>query len=341
MEVLDITNQKVLEQIISKYSIKVSEADTKSKQTAKDLSESIDYYRTHNEEEIISDIKAEAFEKISSLDDNNALRLAAISKFAKESNKKIPDEYIKSTINKLSEDRKKQLIKEYKTETFNTYVNKKVNSMRKNNNFWFYMTDEQKKKYVSLYKDFSLAKDLLDARISAIKETADENGVLPPSCITNMKPVDKIANRVIKIEDQDKQDRIVAGGIKEKITRLFNDLQKNMGPTAIEIGICQIFVPFIGYMVNALYERKDATIKAIIATEAVIIAGAVISFNSDTIRDFFKDQKTIEEAKKLGILDLLINCGRANMKFASYTKKLEKEYGTINEIVNGGNNGLH
>jgi hypothetical protein len=93
-------------------------------------------------------------------------------------------------------------------------------------------------------------------------------------------------------------------------------------------------------MTSKVYENNAMTTGTIVASEAVIIAMMTTSMNSDSVKGYFKDKETIEEAKRLGLLDLLVNWAIADKEFYDTKDKIKRENTSIEGIV-GGNNGLH
>jgi hypothetical protein len=341
-DILDIKDPKVIEKIIKKYSIQVGDAEEKVTKAVESLKSRIEYSRTHTEEEIYAAIEKKTKEEYVEMDNNKALRSAIIKEFAKKSSKKLPEEAIENAIKKMTDERKRQLIIRYKNAWYKEAMNQRTKEVETHYPIYSCLNEKEMEEYIELYAENYLKGLLFHAREDAIKETADELGVKPPLCITNMKAVDAVSNRIIKTEDQDEQDKIKAGGLRERFKRLSLAVRKTAVPTLAEIGVCQIIVPFVGYMAHSVYNKSDVTAGVVIASEAIIVAGAVISFQSENIRGYFKDKETVEEAKKLGILDLLVNWGKAWMKLDEYEAKLNTKYCSIDEIVEGGNkNGLH
>ena len=66
------------------------------------------------------------------------------------------------------------------------------------------------------------------------------------------------------------------------------------------------------------------------------MAACVTTYNADNIRSFFKDEKTLDEAKKLGLLDLFVNWGKASKAIDEFNEKIKNSV-----QKEGGSHGLY
>jgi hypothetical protein len=90
--------------------------------------------------------------------------------------------------------------------------------------------------------------------------------------------------------------------------------------------------------VNYTNHRADI-VPALLSSAGVFALGMAILttlYNATEVKDFFKDTKTVEEAKKLGLLSLLVNWGTAEKKFSDYQEKVQNT-----KTPEGGRNGLY
>lgn len=339
MDTLDIKDPEILYIIEMIYNKKAEEVKENAEKEGERLINSVEYYQTHSLDRIIKDIKINAKERYLNLDDETALTEAVIENL-QHRGKFFADEVMaKQIIAKMDPKKIPQIVNKYKKSHYEDMVN--IETMKAEDSISVYkdMNETDKIEYASLYQEMCLAKGLFHAKEEAIKETAKDFKAELPLCITNQNALDKESNKIVNFYDKDENDKSIVEKIKEKNKKINDEIHKNFKEVVLGASFSNVIGLVFGtgrIITGGSYAEGLATT---FITAGCVMAALASVYNSDEIRGYFKDKKSIKEAKDLGLLDLLVNWGNTSKALNKFTEKIRKPEELVTDF--GGNNGLH
>ena len=268
------------------------------------------------------------------MSDEEALRQATIRAFAENGTKNPKEEKIKEVMKRVNPSDAANIISNYKRRAYAEKIEAEQKSARSNYPLFIQVDDRDKYEFAGKYEEMCLAQEFYNARKDAIVDVAKALKMKEPKCLSNMVPVMKKADRIVKLEDPNEREHAFINNVREKMGAVADYLDENQNDLALSFGLG--FVSGACVFLASINQNADgapALAKAI-ATTAVITAGAVTVFNIPEIKDYFKDQKSIKEAKALGLLDDLTRWGKTTKTFEEMKDRIEAKN------KKGGPNGL-
>lgn len=352
-ERLNMFDPYIIKIIESEYSKRKTLADKLARFETKELVNLIDYYRSNPFEVIEENIKSKANTEFVNIDDNTALKRALFHKIEKYYEKNYYDfsrlsseekvgmikKELYSYLEKMTPEEKIKAIDDYKKINYKKYINIELNNAKNLYNLFSFISVDEVKKYISLYYDFRIRENLLDARIAAIVRVAKEKNVDLPLFMVDKRSasaVDKESKKITNITDREGKN----DSLKERVYKKAKEgaeLIKDNTKMAIEISALGVLAGSISYMgLYGLTGNSTLSIASMIFTTPLVIAGLTATYRKVLIYD---NQYAISEAKQSGVLERKTNYEKAKKRFSDYVEELKKKYLSM-EIV-GGNNGLH
>lgn len=340
---LDVSNPEVINQVNKEYEKYKPYIEEEARKDAIDLLNSITYYKYTSQEDIYADIKRRARMKYLEMNDNYALTQALTEKLkekyknSKESNEVIAkkiyaeEKTIRST---LKDEQKQDIIKSYKQDKYSKTVEIETKKADDSIMTFSLMSEEEKNNYVGLYYKLSLNKNKYDFRKRAISSVSNQMGVKSPECLKETAPLFNKANRIVNMEEQTEKDKELKTKIKDKIDKLDKAIYQNLRLTLLTIGVSVLTPTVIGMYIIQNSGNEALAIKSVLVGCPLIIAGITAAYKSQDIKDYFHDKKTLDEAKKLGLIDSLVDWSKSSKEFEKYDKKLKKEHKKIE--IDGG-----
>ena len=337
MKRLDITDQEVLNSIEEKYSISKANAVLKASEAADKLLYTIDYYNSHSYDDVCLSLKKKVELQLEIMDKETALKNATMLAFKNKGIYDASESDVKDIMDKLSTSEAANIIRNYKRITYKEEVSKELKSAKLNYDFFTSIKDTNKMQYASLFQELQLAGDLYRSRLDAIKNTADELGLEEPLCLENIDAIHSEGVRILATSDTDENEKSFIAKTREKLSNIKehfgNDETMYAKITALSFmaGACNFL-----NRINHSTELTPALISAG-GTFAVLMAGLTTINNAANIKNYFKNKSTIEEAKNLGVINLLENWCYALKEFNEFETNIKYNA----KENNGGANGLH
>lgn len=242
-------------------------------------------------------------------------------------------EYYKShSLEEICADVRNQIKEKTKDKDFKeteAVLNKELERAKTSFEFFNKLDGQTMTEFTALYQEMYLGEEIYKARTSAIKETATEYGVSLPLCLANEVSVSARANKIISLTDTNEKERSLIGKMTESLRNDKTNAALIAG-TSVMVAACQF--------VNYTNHRADIVPALLSSAGVFALSMAILTtlYNASEIKEFFKDTRTVEEAKKLGLLNLLVNWGTAEKKFSDYQEKVQNT-----KTPEGGRNGLH
>lgn len=339
---LDLSNPSNIELIDEKYSNKIKDARMDAIQDSERLYNTIYRYKNLSFEQIYKDITSKADRKYLNMNEDEALRRAVEESLSKRINGRVPKNAVNEIIGKLSLERRNKIIKQYKEDKYNSMVEKEVKKVKKDLYIFGLMSEEQATNYVYYFREVCYARNLYKLREEAIIETAEELGVMPPLCVENNNII-RNNHKILKTEEQNEKDISKKEKIKDSLKKLDKSVYENFSLIMKSVGTSTLAGVIAGILsINNGADTSKAIATSLI-TSSIVLAGIFTTyqalFNSEDIKNFFADKKTVKEAKAVGLVDLFSDWDIASRRLADYEKKINEENKTIE--YDGGINGLH
>lgn len=350
---LNVFDPIIIKLIESEYSTLKTKADRLARYETKELVNLIDYYRSTSFEDVESKIRKEAKANFIDIDDNTALRRGLFqkienyyeksyydfSRLSQEEKLKLIKNEVESSIKYMEPEEKKKVIDNYRKNNYKKFLNIQLNNAKNLYDLYAYISVDEVKEYVSLFYDFRIRENLLDARIASVVNVAKKKNVdLPLSLVDkrSISAVDKESKKIISIDDREDKFDALKERAFNKAKEAVQFVRDNSRMTA-EITALGVIIGSISYMgLYGLTGDQTLGTASMIFTTPLVIAGLTASYKKILK---FDDQYAIDEAKHDGVLERKENYEKAKKKFVDYTDNLKKKYISM-EIV-GGNNGLH
>lgn len=206
------------------------------------------------------------------------------------------------------------------------------------------LTEEQMEQLVNLYYLQVLKSRLVYDKRDSVWSAADELGK-ESSLI--MYPVTAEVEKVTKVEDpfekEVSQMKKIEEGINEVVKKIIVPSGIGIGITGIVGGIAkllgrypdatfQLDVMTKQYVENMtgipqdipVFEPHDVhVIQGVLKTAPFIIAAVLACFGVKKLSEFIKDKRAVDEAKKFGIYDMLIEAMDSKKEYENYLEKLK------------------
>ena len=294
----------------------------------------IDFYKTHSIDEVCEAIKKEVTAEFVNMSDEEALRQATIRAFAEDGTKNPEEEKIKEIMKRVTPSDAVNIIGNYKRRACAEKIVAEQKSARSNYPLFIQVDDKDKYEFAGKYEEMCLAQEFYNARKEAIVDAAKSLKMKEPKCLSNMALVMKKADRIVKLEEPNEREHAFINNVREKMGAVADYLGENQDDLALSFGTG--FVSGACVFLASINQNADgapALAKAV-ATAAVMTAGLVTIFNTSEIKDYFKDQKSIKEAKTLGLLEDLTRWGKTTKTFEEIKNRIEAKN------KKGGPNGL-
>jgi hypothetical protein len=332
-EEFEIT-ETVLRKIKVKFAEKEKELRLANSANVTILPSVIDFYKTHSIDEVCEAIKKEVTAEFANMPDEEALKQATIRAFAENGTKNPKEEKVKEVMRRVTPSDAANIIGNYKRKACAEKIVAEQKSARSNYPLFIQVDDKDKYEFAGKYEEMCLAQEFYNARKETIVEVAEALKMKEPKCLSNMVPVMKKADRIVKLEDPNEREHAFINNVREKMGAVSDYLDENQNDLALSFGVG--FVSGACVFLASINQNADgapALAKAV-ATAAVMTAGLVTIFNTPEIKDYFKDQKSIKEAKALGLLDDLTRWGKTTKTFEEIKDRIEAKN------KKGGPNGL-
>ncbi len=335
---MDLDNPEVIALINKKYEKLVPVASNRALMEIKRIRENYEFYKTHSLEQIIDKYKSEAKEKYLDISDYNALAAFAKRKIASEKgNSDISLALINKEIEKMSDSDKKRIATNYKKRSYELYVSKKVNEAKRDIAFYSGLSEEQFDDYSNLLHEKIFTDYLIKIREQAIVDSAIELGVDIPSCLDEKELLDKESEKILSIENQSEDDIKLKEKIKKKIKFVDDYLTEYAKPTYLSLATGAVTGAILGMLVGKETLDTTASISTYILSSPAIVSALIATHNLVDNTSYFHNRKNIEEAKKLGLLDLFVAKTKISKELKEFLEPGEGE----RSIGHGGKNGLY
>lgn len=337
---LDTKDANILSVIEKKFSKKKSDAVIEANKNGEQMLSTIEFFKSYSFEEICELRRKEIVDKYANMDNKTALRNATIYAFKTKGRENVPEKDIQEIIKKVTPEVAKTIIGRYKKIACEQEIKDDLVKAKLDYDFFSSVPDEEKINFSAIYQEMCLADDLFKARKQSIIETAKEFNLDLPSCITNIGPLYAESENIAGITDANENEKTFISKMKDKFNKVADYFDENQnaitlsGALSFVSGACA----FLGY----INHKADATpaMALAVGTASVMMAGLMTLYNSSEIRSFFKDKKSINEAKDLGLLGQLVYLETAMKSYNDISEKYKTDY--IKEFEKkGGSNGLH
>ena len=338
MKRLDITDQEVLNSIEEKYSIAKADAVLRASEAADNLLDTIEYYNSHPYEEVCLTLKKKVELKLEIMDKETALKNATVLAFKNKGRKQVSEAEVKEIMDKLKPNEAANIVRNYKQITYKEEVGKELKHAKLNYDFFTSIKDTDRMKYAALFQELHLAGDLYKSRINAVEETAKEYDLDPPLCLEETNAINSVGVRILSTDVMDEGEVSLIAKARANFDKIHGHFEKDE-TTYVKITALSFMAGACNFLhhINHSTEIPPALIAAG-GTFAVLMAGLITIFNASDIKEYFRDKKALQEAKSLGLTNLLENWCDAFKHFNELETKIKND---ASKEKSGGANGLH
>lgn len=339
---IDGNNPVDIAKVEEHYASKLEEAEKKAKKHADGVLERIRHFKEKSYAELIEEKTKELNEELQKekeeyLEDPNGERFIWIIKGKlkekltdeekeKKSYKQI-NEIIESEIRALSSEEKQRIVFEYLDNEYKEIEKEDQETILRDDILYDLMTEDQVEKYITLFYTSILKNELIGARMEAVREARDELGkksaLLPQEKYkdeiyenSRMHVVDddirKNVTKIKNVEDMERMQESKADSIKNNIQLALECL-----PGVSLLGTVS---GLIGYLTSN--GNPTAGVITGTLTTAIILALCGV----DNLKEIIHTPRAIDEAKKLGLYDLLVEYKIAAKEDDNYYDSLRTAY---------------
>ena len=261
------------------------------------------------------------------------LREATIRGFRSRGRENVPESEIRGIMARVTPDAAANIIGNYKK----IAAKEGVLISERDYRIFSLVDDNEKVDFAKAKQENDYFAELYHAKIEAIEEVAAEKKKNVPECLSNMSPINRKVNKIVSISDANEQEMSFGDKLRNAHEKFWDYYEEHETPISLSFatgfvaGACKFLMH-----INQKAELAPALLETA-AAFAIISAGAYtiynVMYNFDEIKSFFKDKKTLDEAKDLELIDLLANWGKASKKFNDYKDQIEER--TRKEGMNG------
>lgn len=353
---IDGNNPVDIAKIEENYNKRTKEAEEKAKKIAEETLESIRHYKSMSYEELVAELEAEEAkicqkEKEKYLADPNnedgkeIIRWYINEHLKDEERKGKSFEKIEALIEEkskaLTEEEKKKIVFDRIDSRSKDWLEWKKGNTLRNDILFDLLTEEQVEKYVSLTYAVWLKRYLIDAKTEAIKESKedlDKNSFIYETkraykgstytdsrlsevykdAISNVTEIQTVENMS---EIQESKSQRIKDTLANALYGVPNVILAGAGG-----GIAHLVSSYLTHGNPSI--DTPVTITAVAFTLAVTLAAS----GANELREIFTRPKVIEEAKKLGIYDMIIESEKSEKEQDKYIENLETIYGVDEKV---------
>lgn len=361
---IDSKNQVDLDKVEEHFQANYKSAEEYAKEKTDQLLAEIKHFRDHSFQELVKELEEE-FEQSRERDKKDSkkpycLEYEVKSALREELSEKYPpssesDELshaISAKYNALSDEERLDIYFKHSEKRLAEAFEKRKETLQKIDLLYDMMTEEQVEQLIHLYYMSELKRSLVYKREDAMRKAAKDLGKetkLTPwiynsagdkvGFTDNTGLVESHVAKVVKKEEIDSKDIIT----KDKIIANIKDAIKQVGiPTLIAIGATGIIgalskgpgytAEWQGASIEVLPDTSNINVlQGVIKTAPIILAIFLARYGIKKISEI-KDKDVIEEAKKFGLYDTLVEKMKAKNDYDAFKTELVEARGFDEEI---------